>query len=255
MRYLFSLVMLLAVAVFVLVAEHVPASAGAQEQDRLVATTREPVECTVAPRSIAEVRALLPTPVPPPDQTATPAPSTYRHVPASPEVVAGIAATARDLVACVNAGDVLRVLALYTDRLLTSGSLTSGDINPDAPPASVTPEDRVALLGVVSVWQFDDSHAGAVILTDDPRIPSPVDPSFFFFAKAGGRWLIGEYPAIFAVSYEASPAEGSFDMGTPASQPNQGGCLIPSAIPDEQPHRHRASLDKPEGLQRSRHAK
>jgi hypothetical protein len=131
-------------------------------------------------------------------------------------VAAGIEATARELVACVNAGDILRVLALYTDRLLTSGSLTAGDIDPEAPPAPLPPEDRVALLGVVYVRQFDDGRVGAVILTDDPRIPSPVEPSFFFFAKAGGRWLIDEYPVIFKISSEAAPAEGSFDMGTPA---------------------------------------
>ncbi len=194
----------------------VPASAALSAHNGMTATTPEPRECTVAPRSIAEVRALLPTPGPPLEQTATPVPSTYHHVPASAEVVAGIEATAREMVACVNAGDVLRMMALYSDHLLQSGSLTTGDVDLEAPPAPLPPRDRMALLGVVYVRQFDDGRAGAVMLTDDPRIPSPVEPSFFFFAKVGDRWLVDEYPVIFQFSFETLPVEGLFDLGTPA---------------------------------------
>ncbi|GIW03706.1 MAG: hypothetical protein KatS3mg059_0326 [Thermomicrobiales bacterium] len=71
--------------------------------------------------------------------------------------------------------------------------------------------------GVVYVRQFDDGRAGAVILTDDPRIPSPVEPSFFFFAKAGDRWLVDEYPVIFEFSFEELPGDVPFDIGTPAA--------------------------------------
>src|SRR5687768_2449235 len=69
--------------------------------------TPDPAECVVEPRTLEEIRGLS---GPPPDgESASPAtaPTTSRGEPADAETIAGIVATVRQFVACVNAGDEL----------------------------------------------------------------------------------------------------------------------------------------------------
>lgn len=77
----------------------------------------EPAACTVEPRPVDDLIALLATPPSGPPDLPTPVvvPS---GEPADAATVAAVTATTREIVACVHAGDFLRAYALFTDDAL-----------------------------------------------------------------------------------------------------------------------------------------
>ena len=160
-----------------------------------------PDECTVAPRALEEFDALAQTPAPeePPDATET------GGEPADEATRAAITATARELVACSNAGDILRRLALYSDERLRFAY-------PDGPtralemiaksPLPLAEADRVALVSVEDVRQLADGRVSARMTVDnpashshDPRAAattSQQEVARLIFIQEAGRWRIDE---------------------------------------------------------------
>jgi hypothetical protein len=115
--------------------------------------------------------------------------------PADPETVDAVAATAVEIVACYNGGEVRRVFALYSNNLIES--FASGDPLPqeefDAMAATPTavPEDQWST--VLAVRE--------VILVDDGRVAGFVDFEFedgyretqyAILVEEGDRWLVDE---------------------------------------------------------------
>src|SRR5829696_738934 len=158
-------------------------------------------ECTVAPRALEEFDALAQTPAPgePLDATET------GGEPADEARRAAITATARELVACSNAGDILRRLALYSDdRLRVS--------YPDGPtralemiaksPLPLSQAERVALVSVDDVRQLADDRVSALVTVDNPAshshdpqtaaTASQQEVARLIFIQEAGRWRIDE---------------------------------------------------------------
>jgi hypothetical protein len=161
--------------------------------------TPQPDECVVEPRTVDELLELVGTPEPfaPPPQNAAPLtpaprPTTPPSEPADAATIAGITATAYHYLACVNAGDMLRGYALYTDEFVRTGIFI--DPAMERPPVAVPPDQRVTLLDVVYVRVYPDGRVGAVIVIDDPLAPSPAEPYFFVFREVDGVWLFDEWP-------------------------------------------------------------
>jgi copper transport protein len=160
-----------------------------------------PDECTVAPRTLEEFDALAQTPVPeePLDSTET------AGEPADEATRAAITTTARELVACSNAGDILRRLALYSDERLRFAY-------PDGPtralemiaksPLPLAEADRVALVSVEDVRQLTDGRVSARMTVDnpashshDPRAAattSQQEVAQLIFIQEAGRWRVDE---------------------------------------------------------------
>jgi copper transport protein len=160
-----------------------------------------PDECTVAPRALEEFDALAQTPAPgePPDATET------GGEPADEATRAAITATARELVACSNAGDILRRLALYSDERLRFAY-------PDGPtralemiaksPLPLAEADRVALVSVENVRLLTDGRVSARMTVDnpashthDPRAAaatSQQEVARLIFIHEAGRWRVDE---------------------------------------------------------------
>jgi copper transport protein len=160
-----------------------------------------PDECTVAPRALEEFDALAQTPAPgePPDATET------GGEPADEATRAAITATARELVACSNAGDILRRLALYSDERLRFAY-------PDGPtralemiaksPLPLAEADRVALVSVENVRLLTDGRVSARMTVDnpashthDPRAvatTSQQEVAQLIFIQEAGRWRVDE---------------------------------------------------------------
>jgi hypothetical protein len=161
-----------------------------------------PADCVVAPRTVEELRELIGTPepfvppppdaTPPPQPTPAPRPTTPPSEPAEPATIAAISATVYHFLACVNAGDMLRGYALYTDEFVR----TSVFFDPamERPPVPVPPDQRVTLLDITYVRVYPDDRVGAVIVIDDPLAPSPAEPYFFVFREVDGDWLFDEWP-------------------------------------------------------------
>ena len=189
--------------------------------DRGLPVVPDPAECVVEPRTADEIRDLAGARAPlgqaPGAASPTARSTTPPSHPADPETVAGIVATVRQFVACVNAGDELRGYALYTDEFVRTAVFVDASL--DQPAVPEPPERRVTLLDVVYVREYSDDRVGAVVVIDDPLAPSPAEPYFFVFAKVGDRWLFDEWPATTFL------ADGSSEDGTgeptvaPAAQP------------------------------------
>ena len=156
-------------------------------------------ECRVEPRTLASLEALTtpvagaPEPTPP---SGTPAALPVGE-PLDAATLAAITATAREVIACRNAGEALRTLALYSDAFLRQYFASPGTFTPEryaamATPRPLSPETRVALLDVREARRLPDGRAGATVVVEDPADPTgqPRSATFLFFVEQDGRWLV-----------------------------------------------------------------
>jgi copper transport protein len=174
---------------------------GLQQTALLARDAPGPEECTVASRTLEEFETLAQTPAPVerPDATET------GGEPVDEATRAAIAATARELVACSNAGDILRRLALYSDARLRFAY-------PDGPtqalemiaesPLPLSDAERVALVGVEDVRQLADGRVSALVTVDNPAshshdpqsaaTASQQEVARLIFIQEAGRWRVDE---------------------------------------------------------------
>jgi hypothetical protein len=115
--------------------------------------------------------------------------------PADEETVTGIIATAREVTACINAGDQIRIDALYTDEYFFRQAATGGPPSKQfieflQSPATPLPEaQRVAFFGVRDVEVLPDGRVRALIGFHFP----PDDVAYLaILVREGDRWLIDQ---------------------------------------------------------------
>ncbi|MEA2597472.1 MAG: hypothetical protein QOF01_3941 [Thermomicrobiales bacterium] len=186
----------------------------------------DPADCRVEARDRDELEALVDSSNSPSSeefpQTPEVLPTTMPNRPADETATQGVAATARQLVACINTGDLLRVSALYTDDFLRS--VTFEPDNLDAENAPMSPEERMAYLGVLYVRAFDDGRVGAVVVLDDPFFAGAIEPIFLLFEQNGDHWLIDGAPDPLAIYDEEDVEIESIvvEYGTPATADEAG---------------------------------
>lgn len=159
-----------------------------------------PAECQVEPRSPEEIAALGATPA---ARAATPEvvmPMTLPDgEPADAETVAALVQTVREVIACAEARDLPRLLALYSDSYITEhvlaaepvpiipGGPPEGRTLPATPPAAA---DRTPVVEAARL--LPDGRAAARVTAVAPG--SRVD--IVLFVRVGERWLIDEvHPA------------------------------------------------------------
>lgn len=180
----------------------------------------DPDECGIEPRTIDGMLALAATPAPDsspvaftapattPSPAATAAPSTAAPAatdagrPATAAMIGQIQRTVRELVACGNAGDLLRVWAFFTDDFVASEATEQGILfNRTILTARVRAqgERQDAMPTISTVRSFDDGRLSA-------ELTLPPDSPFAFvtgetgevtcvFAQENGRWRIAEVHA------------------------------------------------------------
>jgi hypothetical protein len=136
----------------------------------------------------------------------------------------------RTLVACYNAGDYPRVLALFSDDFLRRGLAAGALLQPAAfdvleqPPAPEPDEWRERLPTVRDVRVLADGRVGAVVggptAIVDPgcRVEGDEFPVFVIFVAADGGWLIDEavtlLPAALSIEEEGMVDVVPFDWRT-----------------------------------------
>ncbi|MDQ3695772.1 MAG: CopD family protein [Chloroflexota bacterium] len=155
--------------------------------------------CLIEPRSLDGMAGVSATPGagPPP----TPAAVTEQAV--APAVLDGLTNTVRELVACSNAGDSLRRLALYSDnriRLSYPNGPTPALARMAEAPLPVPELERVALLNLDEARMMADGRASARVTIDNPLLHShslatpgvnpQEDQARLIFVEQDGRWLI-----------------------------------------------------------------
>lgn len=165
-----------------------------------------PAECRVAPVPVARLRQGAATPIggTPVGDAATPfAPPVDTAADAA--TTEAVTATVREAIACANAGNLLRGLALasdsYRDRFVAG--LDLGRFDERSVDLLATPEpplDGQALLGVRDVQFLADGRVGLVVTTaDDPSEVVPRERYVLLVASAG-RWLIDDVIALAPVA-------------------------------------------------------
>jgi hypothetical protein len=152
--------------------------------------TPDPSLCTVAPRSFAEIQQTMATP-----QAATPIASPNPALsPVSPEDAAAVSDVVRELVACFNAGEPLRVYGLYTDAYLRHLLSIQGVPNQAgyaawATPEPLDPDKYVQILAIRDISDLLNGGVRAVVTLRYAGVPVPKTFAFDF-AKTADGWRI-----------------------------------------------------------------
>lgn len=177
-----------------------------------------PSECTVSPRTLDEVVGIWRSAAAaaPAGTPAAPAPFVVPSgTPADGETVAAIAATVRQLVACLNAGDYLRIFSFSTDRRLFvdfSDDIAQGLAEIDlvtlvTRAAPLSPDLQMPMLVVKDVRILADGRVGAILIDALEQSGDSLG-TFVTYVKSGDRWLMDD-------SRELADAAG--EVATPAA--------------------------------------
>jgi hypothetical protein len=178
-----------------------------------------PEECRVAPRDAAALVSILATPTAatPEAPTVSSATDLPQGEPVDEATLAAISETTRQFVACINAGDTFRSLAVVTDGFLRQqlGGLTPTEeqlaaleeqltVAAAASPIALEAASQGGLVEIGDVRRLADGRVGAVVVVGAAGAGTPPDTAFFVFLEADERWLVDEI-----VPLTASP------VGTP----------------------------------------
>lgn len=183
------------------------------EEPRVV----QPEECQTEPRSAEELYAVLGLEGAPAGE-ATPGPGGTRFPappwePADAETADAISASVRELIACLNAGDLRRTAALLTDRgaqrLMGVGAPDAAGVERRRSALAATPtpleeERHTRLVAVTDIGVLGDGRAAAFIVVNDPTTP-PRGPQsiLLIFVQQDDRWLIDDFVGFTIVRPEA----------------------------------------------------
>jgi plastocyanin len=173
----------------------------------------DPAECQVEPRAIEEIQQLVGTAGEEADATPDAAQAgSMEGEDADEATVQAVTQTYRELVACLNAGEFLRVYALYTDDYLRR-TLNESGIDVEQIQATPAPDQQemTALVGVSEVRQI----AGGLVTARVETTSSPEGTSSVIqgvLEPVENRYLIADETVIDAAA--ATPAAGA---ATPAA--------------------------------------
>ncbi|MBW3634629.1 MAG: hypothetical protein KY456_16540 [Chloroflexi bacterium] len=115
--------------------------------------------------------------------------------PAEPETVDAVVATAVEIVACFNGGDLPRAFALYSDNLIES--FASEDPLPQAEfdamaatPTAASEDQWSSVLAVRDVILLDDGRVGGFV--DFEFAGGYRETQYAILVQEGDRWLVDE---------------------------------------------------------------
>src|SRR5262249_46542247 len=154
-----------------------------------------PDECTVAPRTIDELQALFALPATPAAAPTNPTPGTLpAGTPVDAATAAAVTSAIREFIACVNAGDFWRQMAMYSDRYVQA--YLQAYLNPAvgvsqeiydhyATPQPAESAHQMALIGVGEIVQLPDGRVATIVTADDPADDLPPGQTLVYLAKNG----------------------------------------------------------------------
>ena len=177
----------------------------------------DPAECRVAPRPAEFFERLAETPGAEEggdsDTAGSPTPFAQPEgEPADEGTVDAVAATSRELVACLNAGDYLRAYALYTDDYLRRNFSPDEIAAIAATPEAVEEAARAVFRGVRDVATLDDGRVGALVDTANPDDDGDVT-TYTVFVEEGDRYRIDEETVVEAPDADAAAGTPTADEG------------------------------------------
>ena len=155
----------------------------------------DPRECVIAPSPIEKIASIMGTPTPDPTDNAT-AFVPPAGEPADLETAAAVVATLRQVFACANAGDPLRVSALFTDDFVRGffGGVPLQDLLDflAVSPRPLPEDQKRIIIRFGEVQVLPDGRAGVLIVLDEPDDPRTEEPDFAILEQVDGNWLVDE---------------------------------------------------------------
>lgn len=164
--------------------------------------TPDPALCTLEPRAIADVAALVDAAA---DQPSPPPPTAVAVPFVMPDGFSLVederAEIEKDLVraiACINTGDPLKVFAAYSDRYVVALVEELGGMTESVAAGlqTVRPLDEEHRLQIVSIDDsilLYDGRALVLVTGDNPADDQPAGPrAFYLLETLPGRWLVDE---------------------------------------------------------------
>lgn len=181
-------------------------------QDAAPRDIPQPEECDVAPRTIESLESLADPNALEPGAMVNSRPGTPVSIPtgapAESGVVTEVTGVIRELLACSNARDPLRRLALFSDASLKptfSHGPSDAFVRLAATPAIPLPADiRVSIVSIADVQILPDGRVRATVSADNPTTHShgpqgeeiagqqTLEVVTLIFAQQDGRWLIDD---------------------------------------------------------------
>jgi len=174
----------------------------------------DPAECVVAPRDLASLSTLAATPgaARPPVVAEIPVPGATPALPegtaADPGTTGEVRATLRQVIACSNARDTMRRMALFSDGNLRA-SFPAGPTGAFAdlvatPPVVLPVVSRIAIVAYGEVRLLPDGRVVTSVTLDNPSshnhdLTVSQDPSagtrqvaVVYLVRQGDRWVVDE---------------------------------------------------------------
>lgn len=170
-----------------------------------------PDECIVAPRGAAALVSILATPTAAtPEAPPRTSEADLRQGESVDEATTdAVSATTRLFVACINAGDTFRSLAVVTDTFLRA---QLGGLTPTAEqlaaleaqlaaavaasPVALDAANQGALVEVGDARRLPDGRVGARAVVAAAATGAPPDTAIFVFLEVEDRWLIDDIVPI-----------------------------------------------------------
>jgi hypothetical protein len=161
-----------------------------------------PEACVSEPRPYEEIASILAL-----DGDGLPAPARTQISPplgelADAATTTAIGDTAREVIACFNAGDIPRGAALMTDNGIQRvfWGLTIDQENRDlaqvripGPPERRADEFLIRVTAVTDVTMLPDGRAAAFVVMSEPLLPpGGAETMIFVFANEDGTWLLDD---------------------------------------------------------------
>jgi hypothetical protein len=202
-----------------------PTASAAATASPVAEDATDPEWCQVAPRSLAEVLALAETP----PAAATPGGLNLESgVSADEATIAAVTATLREYVACLNAGDYLRLAALSTDAHLRILIAAVADDPAALRDLLATPQPRpraawVRIVSVDAIRALTDGRVAATVVLEGPTaVAARSEQRFtFVFAASGEHWLIDDVNPQ-PGDGEREPGLGDTDSAGPGTHRPEG---------------------------------
>ncbi|MBW3633078.1 MAG: cupredoxin domain-containing protein [Chloroflexi bacterium] len=181
----------------------------AQEATPPVGEYIDASECQIGPRAIEDIEQLIGTPTADgaeatPDVTEI-GPLTGEA--ADQETVEAVTTTYRELVACLNAGDYLRIYALYTDDYVQRTLAERGEeLEQLLATPSPREEQQTALVSVRDVRLVEGDRVAARVETFDPTVGGTIIIDALL-VPSGDRYLIDAETVVDAPTLGTPEAE------------------------------------------------
>jgi len=174
-------------------------SASAQES-AATPTIPTAADCIIEPIAFERLASLSATPVADAPVVAEASPAAVgmpAGEPADEVTTAAVQAVVTELIACINAGDTLRTLALYSDPFIYRGfgGLSITQEMYDAESTNLQPRaagQEVALVEFGDAVVLEDGRVAILVRGDDFQTPGAASGTIFHLVEIDSQWLIDE---------------------------------------------------------------